>query len=139
MTAAEKLRELLATRPNVPTVGDLYRWWREGERGGLVHELADGPLAPADGTAEVSRVRDEYAAELLACERERLAYRDALLGVLGSARPNERDHPAMSQAWRNAEQVLARMQPGTRLPQQPLRCTGHVTHEPFTPCPVHDR
>ena len=40
MTAADKLRELLATRPAMPNVEELTRWWRESVP--LVTELLDG-------------------------------------------------------------------------------------------------
>lgn len=42
----------------------------------------------------------------IAMEAERDAYRSMLRDVLASAYPNERDHPAMSKAWKAARELL---------------------------------
>lgn len=39
MTAADKLRELLATRPAMPNTEELVRWWRTSA--GLVRQVLD--------------------------------------------------------------------------------------------------
>lgn len=52
MTAADKLRELLATRPPMPNVEELTRWWRAGAK------LVVGAL---DELAAMKNARDQLA------------------------------------------------------------------------------
>lgn len=52
MTPVDKLCELLATRPEMPTTEDLFRWWQTS--GELLDELLNPPLpvTPLDELAE---------------------------------------------------------------------------------------
>lgn len=88
MTAADKLRELLATRPAMPNTEELVRWWRFG--GEAVTELLAGfpataraivalEVARADRGDEIERLRAELQAldcDLVATRAELRRERD---------------------------------------------------------------
>lgn len=79
MTAADKLRELLATMPPVPNTEQLVRWWRtskkllpeiigpicEEGRFGLVACVARATTRCEGFAAQTVRLCDKHAAELL--------------------------------------------------------------------------
>lgn len=54
MTAADKLRELLATRPAMPMTEELVRWWRTAD---LVREVIDELDAAWNATGIAGSVR----------------------------------------------------------------------------------
>lgn len=70
MTPADKLRELLATRPAMPTTTELVRWWRDGGRfvDELLRCLSDAAPGPqhdglfCDVRATVERLRSDLEA-----------------------------------------------------------------------------
>lgn len=75
MTAADKLRELLRTRPAFPGLTELVRWWRAGD------ELVQDVLAELDvlrqEVRELEQQRDELSARLAADIDSRCAAREA--------------------------------------------------------------
>lgn len=58
MTAADKLRELLATRPEMPTTDDLFRWWDTSAE--LLREL----LSPKQVPTPLDDVAENVVVEL---------------------------------------------------------------------------
>lgn len=73
MTAADKLRGLLATRPAMPNTEELVRWWREtvklipellGQNDALREQYKEVSAMHWERREELAKERDELRAEL---------------------------------------------------------------------------
>lgn len=83
MTAADKLRELLATRPAMPNTEELVRWWRTGAE--LMREHFNDLKATATAVVELSAECSRRGKELdvMRMQREELrAARDEACQLL---------------------------------------------------------
>lgn len=67
MTVADKLRELLATRPQMPNTEELFRWWQTSG------ELLDELLNPTRPATPLDEVTDNLVADLHELEHEGVA------------------------------------------------------------------
>lgn len=123
MTAAAKLRELLATRPRIPTLDELIRWWfTGGDLAFLVVELHDDHKAIADS------LRLDLERECrLRQERARGADEEREVQALG-------DRIGFGRVMQLAEQIWDRTYPGSAHSTGP--CTAFLVK---CPCPPSGR
>ena len=111
MTAADKLRELLATRPAMPNVEELTRWWRTSAE--LVPQLlCDLEAMDCDLVAERAahrRTQDERADLRVELDRERIQHRANVEGFESALAQERHEKDILEQCDQEIRQERDRM------------------------------